>query len=184
VTVPKSSRWPAWQQAYRYGALVIEPPRELASVLDPIRERLDPDSAAVLGAHITLTPPFAAAPSPADEERVRTAVRGVFSMRLQLDRPRQFSGSSVIYLPVVPSPGLDKLRTVLLATGLSRLDLPHTSDFVPHLTLSESGTALESALRADVPRPASMAFLLEAVSWVVPDETFHFTVRRAFHLDV
>jgi 2'-5' RNA ligase len=182
VDFPKGSSWPTWQRAYRYGALVIEPPQELASILDPIRERLDPVSAGRFGAHITVTPPFAAAPSSADEERVRTAVRGVPSMKLGLDRPTQFSGSSVVYLPVVPSQGVDELRTALLATGLFRLDQPHTTDFVPHLTLSEFGTAPEEAVVADVPQPDAMAFLLESVAWVVPDEAFHFTVRRAFHL--
>jgi len=182
VNFPKGGGWPPWQRAYRYGMLLIEPPQELASILDPIRERLDPVSAGQFGAHITVTPPFAAAPSSADEERVRTAVRSAASMRLQLDRPTQFSGSSGVYLPVVPSEGLYELRTVLLATGLFRLDLPHTSDFVPHLTLSEFGTTPEEALRADVPQPEAMGFLLETVAWVVPDEAFHFTVRRTFRL--
>ncbi len=88
----------------------------------------------------------------------------------------------MVYLPVVPSQGIYELRTVLLATDLFRLDLPHTADFVPHLTLSEFGTAPEEALRADVPQSEAMAFLLETVAWVIPDEAFHFTVRRTFRL--
>jgi 2'-5' RNA ligase len=184
VNFPAGSTWPTWQRAYRYGALVIEPPRELASVLDPIRQRLDPVSADRVGAHITLTPPFAAAPSPADEERVGSAVRAIASMKLQLDRPSQFTGSSVIYLPVVASQQFDRLRTVLLGTGLFRLDLPHTNDFVPHLTLSEFGTASATALGADVPPPDAMEFIVEAVAWVVPDEAFRFTVRRRFALEL
>lgn len=182
MNFPKGSGWPAWQRDYRYGTLVIMPPPSLASALDPIRERFDPASAAQIGAHITLTPPFAAAPSSADEERVRAATRGVAPMRLQLDRPTRFSGSSVVYLPVVPTQPFLKLREALLATGLFRLDLPHTTDFVPHLTLSEFGTAPAAALKADIPQPEAMAFLVEAVAWVVPDEALHFTVRRTFML--
>ena len=179
---PTGSGWRTWQRDYRYGSLVIKPPPALASALDPIRELFDPASAAQIGAHITLTPPFAAAPSSADEERVRTAIRGVTSMRLQLDRPTRFSGSSVVYLPVVPTQPFLKLREILLATGLFRLDLPHTADFVPHLTLSEFGTAPAAALGADIPQREAMAFLAEAVTWVVPDEALHFTVRRTFML--
>ena len=158
------------------------PPPSLASALDRIRARFDPASAAQIGAHITLTPPFAAAPSSADVEGVRTAIRGVASMRMQLDRPTRFSGSSVVYLPVVPTEPFLKLREVLLATGLFRLDLPHTTDFVPHLTLSEFGTMPAAALRADIPQPEAMAFLVEGVAWVVPDEEVQFTVRRTFML--
>ena len=179
---PKGSGWLRWQRAYRYGLLVIVPPPEIASVLDPIRERLDPVSAATFGAHVTVTPPFAAAPSAADEERVETAIRIVASMRLQLDRPTRFSGSSVVYLPVVPSHGVYALRTALLATSLFRLDLPHTTDFVPHLTLSEFGSAPEEAFRANLLQPKAMAFLVDTVAWVVSDESFHFTVRRTFRL--
>ena len=54
----------------------------LAAVLDPIRERLDPISAGRVGAHITVTPPFAEAPSSADEERVVSTVRDVAAMEL------------------------------------------------------------------------------------------------------
>jgi 2'-5' RNA ligase len=182
VSFPKGSGWPTWQRDYRYGTLVIIPPPTLASALDPVRERLDPASAAQIGAHITLTPPFAAAPSSADVERVRAAIRGVASMRLHLDRPTRFSGSSVVYLPVMPTQPFLKLREVLLATGLFRLDLPHTTDFVPHLTLSEFGTTPAEALGADLPQPEAMAFLVEGVAWVVPDEEVRFTVRRTFML--
>ena len=180
VKFPKGSSWLTWQRAYRYGLLVIVPPPEVGSVLDPIRERLDPVSAAAFGAHITVTPPFAAAPSAANEERVQTVIRGVATVRLQLDRPTQFSGSSVVYLPVVPSHGVYALRTALLATGLFRLDLPHTSDFVPHLTLSEFGSAPDEAFRRTSRQPKAMAFPLDTVAWVVPDEAISF--HRAPHV--
>jgi 2'-5' RNA ligase len=182
VSFPTGSSWSAWQRDYRFGALVIEPPRQPSSVLDPIRERLDPISAGRVGAHITVTPPFAEAPSTADEDDLASSIRGVAAMTLQLDRPTHLSGSSVIYLPVVRRHAFDRLRAVLLATGLFRLDLPHTSDFVPHLTLSEFGTSPLSSLGTDVPEPEAMSFLVEAISWLVPDEAFHFTVRRTFAL--
>ena len=178
---PKGRGWPTWQRDYRYGTLVIMPPPNLASALDPIRARLDPASAALIGAHITLTPPFAAAPSSADEERVRTVIGGSALMRLRLDRPTRFSGSSVVYLPVVPTQPFLGLRAVLLATDLFRLDLPHTADFVPHLTLSEFGTE-PAAVGANIPEPEAMAFVVERVAWVVPDEEVRFTVRRTFML--
>ena len=181
VGFPRGAAWPTWQRDYRYGTLVILPPSNLASALDPIRSRLDPVSAATIGAHVTLTPPFATAPTSTDEERVLRCIRGLASMRLQLDRPTRFSGSSVLYLPVVPAEELGKLREVLLAIGLFRLDLPHTTDFVPHLTLSEFGTA-PAVPDTELPPPEAMAFLADTVTWVVPDEAFHFTVRRTFTL--
>jgi 2'-5' RNA ligase len=182
VDFPSGGGWSAWKRDYRYGALVIEPPEELAAVLDPIRERFDPVSASRVGAHITVTPPFTGAPSPADEARVGSVVRGMPSMRLQLARPRQFGGSSVIYLPIEDAGAIVRLRDVLLATGMFRLDLPHTTDFVPHLTISEFGTTPAAALGAAIPAPGASAFFVREIAWVVPDEEFRFGVRRTFAL--
>jgi 2'-5' RNA ligase len=174
--------WPDWQRDYRYGALVIEPPTELAAVLDPIRQRFDPVSASRVGAHITVTPPFIGAPGPADVARVGSVVGGIPAMKLKLGRPRRFGGSSVIYLPVVNGEAVMSLRELLLATGLFRHDLPHTTDFVPHLTISEFATTPVAALSTVIPAPGASAFHVGAVAWMVPDEEFHFRTRRRFAL--
>jgi 2'-5' RNA ligase len=183
VNFSSGGGWPDWQRHYRYGALVIEPPRELAAVLDPIRERLDPVSAGWFGAHITVTPPFVGAPTPVDEAHVGSLVRRIPSMSPQLGRPRQFGGSPVIYLPVVNAGAVMRLREALLAIGLFRLDLPHTSDFVPHLTVSEFRTTPAAALRTVIPAPGASAFHVGAIAWVVPDEAFQFRIRRTFTLE-
>ena len=184
MNFPSGGGWSEWQRDYRYGALVIEPPRELAAVLDPIRERLDPVSAGPFGAHITVTPPFVGAPTPAAEARVGSLIRRRPSMSLQLGKPRQFGGSPVIYLPVVNAGAVMRLREMLLATGLFRLDLPHTTDFVPHLTISEFGTTPAAALSTVIPAPGASAFHVGAIAWVVPDEGFQFRVCRTFALAV
>ena len=183
VEFPRWGGWPDWQRDYRYGALVIEPPGELAAVLDPIRERFDPVSASRVGAHITVTPPFIAAPGPPGVARVGAVVSGMASMSLQLGKPRQFGGSSVTYLPVVNGDAVMRLREQLLATGLFRLDLPHTTDFVPHLTISEVGITPAAALSTIIPPSVTSAFHVGAVAWMVPDEGFQFAVRRMFRLE-
>jgi 2'-5' RNA ligase len=88
----------------------------------------------------------------------------------------------VIYLPVVNADAVMRLREALLATDLFRLDLPHTTDFVPHLTISEFGATPAAALGTVIPEPGASAFHVVAVAWVVPDEGFSFRVRRIFAL--
>ena len=183
MNFPRGDGWADWKRDYRHGALVIEPPQELAAVLDPIRQRFDPVSADRVGAHVTVTPPFVEAPTPADEAQVGSVVRRIPSMRLQLGMPTQFGGSSVIYLPVMNAEAVMRLREALVATGLFRLDLPHTVDFVPHLTISEFGTTPGAALKTVMPAPAASPFQVEAIAWIVPDEEFQFTVRRTFALE-
>ena len=176
--------WADWKRDYRYGALVIEPPQELAAVLDPIREQWDPVSAQMVGAHITITPPFREAPTAVDEARVATCIRRLPSMRLQLGKPRRFDGSSVIYLPVANADAILALRGALLDTGLFRLDMPHTSDFIPHLTISEFGARPEAALRTVIPMVGETPFDATTVSWVVPNDRFQFAVHRTFALRI
>lgn len=182
MTFSDGSGWTDWRRDYIFGALVIEPPADLAAILDPIRMRLDPVSAQRIGAHITVTPPFGRTPTLAEEARVGSVVGSIPSMHLQLGGPQRFAGSSVIYLPVVdPTPVLS-LREALLATGLFRLDLPHTADFVPHLTLSEFGTTPDAAMKTALPESVTRAFDVSEVAWVIPNEMFTFAVRRAFRL--
>ena len=183
MSFPSGADWPEWQRDHRYGALVIEPPPEVAEVLNPIRERFDPVSADRASAHVTVTPPFVEGPTPAEESRVGSVVGRIGSMWLQLGTPEQFAGSSVIYLPVMNGEAVLRLRDVLLATGLFRLDLPHTTDFVPHLTISEMGATPEAALRTIIPAPAASAFHVAEIAWWVPDEAFRFTVHRTFALE-
>ena len=52
---------------------------------------------------------------------------------------RTFAGSAVVYLAVEPADRLEELRGRFHGTGWFRLDLPHTDDFVPHITIREFG---------------------------------------------
>ncbi len=175
------SGWADWRRDYVHGALVIEPPADLAAILDPIRMRLDPASAERIGAHITVTPPFSGAPMPTEEARVSSVVGSMPPLDVQLGQPRRFEGSSVIYLPVVDPTPILNLREALLGTGLFAMDLPHTTGFVPHLTLSEFGTTPDAASTV-IPDPVTRAFRVGEVAWVTPNEEFTFTVRRTFLL--
>jgi 2'-5' RNA ligase len=182
MSLADGSSWADWRRDYIHGALVIEPPADLAAILDPIRMRLDPVSAERIRAHITVTPPFSRAPMPPDEARVSSVVGSAPPLDLQLGPPRRFEGSSVIHLPVVdPTPVLN-LREELLATGLFRMDLPHTTGFVPHLTLSEFGPTPDAALKTVIPDPVTRVFRVGEVAWVTPNEEFTFSVRHTFPL--
>jgi 2'-5' RNA ligase len=173
--------WADWQRAYRYGLFVMEPPSVLASALNLIRERVDPVSAAAIGAHISLTPPLTKVPNTAAEGRIEAVIRSSPPITLRLGQPTQFPGSSVVYLPVSSPAALGDLRTALLAVTEFRLDLPHMTDFVPHLTLSHFGDEV-AALAARVPGPDAMTFSCTRVDWLVPDSSFAFQVRRVFTL--
>ena len=175
--------WPTWQQPYRYGALVIVPRAEIARLADRIRQRFDPASAAIFGAHITLTPPFARGPSPAHVRRIAEIVASRPPLTLALGPAARFPDSTVVYLAVKLADRLAGLRSVLMVSGLFRTDMPHANAFVPHLTLSELGADPDAVLEAARSEGFPAApFQVPEVAWITPDERFHFSVRRTFPL--
>lgn len=174
-------KWADWQLAYRFGALVVVPPDGLGAEVNAIRGRFDPVSTAIFGAHVTITPPLAAAPTDAQLGIVARTVRGFPGSKLTFSPATTFPNTSVVYLPVEPVEPLGELRAALLRTGLFAPD--DHPDFVPHLTLSEFGAdpepVLAAAIAADL---AGRSFPLTHVTWIAPDLSFHFVVRRAFPL--
>lgn len=180
---PEGRDWPDWQRSYRCGALVIVPPADIAEPADALRRQFDSVSAAIFRAHITLTRPFARDPTAADLQRVADTVRNLPQHTLSLGAPTRFPDSAVVYLPVHPAQTLAALRAALLATGLFQVDPRGSDSFVPHLTLSEFGEDPEAVLNAARTAGfADMPLAIHEVSWIAPDEHFHFTARETFSL--
>ena len=180
---PEVGDWPEWKQAYRYGALVIVPPPDVARPADALRKQFDPVSAAVFGAHISLTPPFVREPSSLELRSIARVIGETPRLKLCVGPAARFPASNVVYLAVHPDDGLSALRSRLMASGLFRTDLPHANAFVPHLTISENGTnpgaAMEAARSAAWP---PSPFPVTEVAWITPDEEFRFAIRDTFAL--
>ena len=124
---------------FHLGTLAILLPEPLTTRVGELRRRFDPVSAAVAPPHITLTQPLAV---PLTEARLRriTDIAGSFpSFDIGYGPARTFADSAVVYLAVEPADRLEELRGRLHGTGWFRLDLPHTDDFVPHITIREFG---------------------------------------------
>jgi 2'-5' RNA ligase len=174
------SGWPEWRRAYRYGVLVVVPPDDLAAKADAIRRRFDPTSAAIFGAHITLTPPFVRAPNVADLERLAATLLTFPRFDLRYSSATTFPDSTVVYLPVLPIERVAALRASILETGL--FATPEW-DFVPHLTLSEFGGEPQAVLIAARDAGLSNGVIpIAHVTWIAPDPSFRFAVRDTFRL--
>ena len=82
--------------------------------------------------------------------------------------------------PVAP---ILRLRRDLHALGPFNLSLPHSDDFVPHVTITEalSGPAVDDALVETISRQApGGTFVCGRVTRIVPDDRFHFRRAREF----
>lgn len=170
--------WAEWQRAYVHGVILVWPPEDVRSRINPLRTIHDPVSQSACEAHISLTPPFRASPSEQDWQAIDRAIAQHPPMDITYGPVNSF-GLNVIYLEVHPFGALAALRNALLASGL--FAAPEHATFVPHMTITEglSGiqitTELLDGLRTTV---AGGTFRLRDLAYIRPDKNFHFAVKR------
>ena len=177
--------WQPWQQTYKHGMLAIWPPDAERQYLNAVRSANDPVSQRICEAHITLTQPFLAEPSEDTWVGISHALSKHDPFELHYGPVRSFLPAPVIWLEIQPSSTILALRNALHDTGAFDLTLPHTDDFVVHMTLTEglSGNevdvALLNRLRSEVD---SGSFTCHEVVYLLPDSEFRFSVHKTLPL--
>lgn len=181
---PTESR-PAWQQPYLLGTLVIWPPDHVRQVVNPLRHRYDPASQATCEAHITLTHPFLRKPGQEEWNQIQPILERFPSFQMRYGPLNTFLPYPCVWFEVQPVKQILELRDALHASGLFNLDLPHTEDFTPHMTITEgfSGPEVTLALFEELRETVSGgSFSCTAISYIRPDEAFSFLVERQLPL--
>lgn len=177
-------QWEAWQQAYRFGVLLIFPLQPLLAQVNALRSQYDPRSQAICDAHISLTGPL---PEPINaaqwsELAAIAAELPAFSIRY---------GSLMNYLPhpgvclaIEPQERVDHLRIALERAAIFAGAPPRQYPFSAHMTLAEfiSAEQTESLMDELAPVAPKGIFTCTNVAYAVPDETFHFTERKRLAL--
>jgi 2'-5' RNA ligase len=121
----------------RFGVFVIALPDPLLSMVAALRERFDPTSAASAPPHITVTQPLAEEPNDIGRADLGALLADYEPFEVTVGPARAFAGSPVVYLAVQPAAPILAIRDTAHATRLFRTELPHTDDFVPHVTVRE-----------------------------------------------
>jgi 2'-5' RNA ligase len=179
------NEWAAWQENFRHGTLVIVPPMPVRSMVDQLHAEYDPASHAWYGAHVTLTQPFVRRPREEDWARLAQVAAGFDAFRIEYGPLRSFLPYPCIWFEIRPKERVLELRKALHDVGLFNLGLPHTDDFIPHMTITEgrSGPRVDEGLLATLrDRCVEGSFLCAEVAYYVPDAGFHFAVRRTLAL--
>jgi len=135
--------WPEWQRVYKYGTLVIWPPDRVGEVVNRLRHQYDPVSQSFCGAHITLTQPFLRQPSSNEWVELCEVVSSFESFEIQYGPINTFLPYPCIWFEIHPSELVLVIRQALHATGMFNLDLPHTEDFIPHMTVTEGQSDID-----------------------------------------
>ena len=168
--------WEPWQEEYRHGAFYLFPPPEIAVVVNDLRLRYDPHSAAICDAHVSLSEPLTR--PLLDEQLVEllAALSCVTPFRVTVGPPTQMGSHPGVVLGIGPEEAFSALRGVVHSTSifagreLSRGQRP------PHMTVAEFITHEEARdLLAEVSsRDAGGTFLCDHLVYALPDTSFHF----------
>jgi 2'-5' RNA ligase len=124
-------------EVYRFGLFVIPLPEPLRSQVASLRRRFDVASAETAPPHITVTGPLADVPNDIARADLGAALSECAPFELSIGPAAAFPDSPVVYLAVAPAAPVLEIRAVAHASGLFRTDLPHTDDFLPHVTIRE-----------------------------------------------
>lgn len=177
--------WAEWQKVYSYGSLVIWPSDHVREAVNRLRHEYDPVSQSFCEAHITLTHPLLRQPSEKEWDNLSDIVSGFKSFEIRYGPINTFLPYPCIWFEIHPSEVVQAIRQALHASGLFNLDLPHTDDFIPHMTITEGQSDIEvtndllAKLRDEIP---GGKFLCTEITLIVPDQHFHFGIQRQLPL--
>jgi len=164
------------RHTYRHGVLVLLFDGPEFAPVALARATFDPGSAALIGPHVTLTPPFAEAPTSTALDRLRTIAAAHLPVTLTIGGTARFPGSDVVYLRVEPRDPLVRLHVELLATGLFATSPWAGEAFAPHATISEFGADPVGSQRSASSLPA-VETVARALAWVAPGDDVPFATR-------
>jgi len=174
-----------WKEDYKFGTIVIWPPDNVRSHVNPLRERHDPRSHAICEAHVSVTQPFLATPKENEWEKLIAIVSGFEASEITYGPLNHFLPYPCIYYEIHPPDYLLKIRRALHATGLFNLSLPYTEGFVPHMSITDgmpdAGTT-ESLFQELQEEVSGGSFQCDALTLIEPDESFVFHMTRLLHL--
>jgi hypothetical protein len=178
------SRWEDWQRDYRYGLLLIMPPREVAEMIDGLRAKYDPRSHAICPAHISLSDPLCCEMTPDLRDEIDCILRLIEPFELHFGKPHASLERAGIACPISPQERIDHLQEELHRAAIFAGQVYCRREIPAHMTIAEfisieDGLEVCAQLQDVVP---SGSFLCDRLEWIVPDEGFRFQRVGHFRL--
>jgi len=177
--------WKDWQKPFQFGTIVIWPPEDVRRIVDAQRERMDPVSQAICGTHITVTQPLTASLDNSAWRQVRAILWRHDPFKITYGPLNSFLPYPCIWYEIRPVQKVLDLRNALHDTGDFNLELRYTTNFIPHMTITEglSGPTVNEVLLAQLQgesRPGSLP--CDSLAYIVPDDHFRFHVEAQLPL--
>jgi hypothetical protein len=172
------NRWLNWQQEYRYGVIVILPPDPPLSEVNKLRAKHDPRGYAIIGAHISLTVQLSKGVDKADWRELKSIAAGVEPLTIRYGPVFNVLPTAPgVILAIEPKAELAKIIASVETAAVFKFAPSRPFPFLPHMTIAEYVDAeqtkiLTAQLKDIVPQGS---FRCTYLSYIVPDESFHFT---------
>jgi 2'-5' RNA ligase len=177
--------WEEWQKVYRHGTLVIWPPDDVRKVVNQQRMKYDPKSASICETHITLSQPLLKPLSNKEWIRIQEISTEFDPFEIQYGPLKSFLPYPCIWYDVQPANRILAIRESLHQSSFFNLSLRHTEGFIPHMTITEglSGPAVTDELLSELQsQSVSGSFICKEITFIKPDETFTFHVKKLLPL--
>jgi hypothetical protein len=176
MTSDEQLNWEPWQEEYRHGAFYLFPLSEIALVVNELRLRYDPRSAAICDAHVSLSEPLTGPLLDQQLDEILAALSAVTPFSLTFGPLTQIGSHPGVVLGISPEVPFFALRDVVHSTSIfAGRELSRAKRF-PHMTVAEFISHEEARdLLAEVSTgDVGGTFLCDRVVYAVPDTSFHF----------
>jgi 2'-5' RNA ligase len=176
MTSDEQLKWEPWQEEYRHGAFYLFPPPEIALVVNELRRRYDPRSAAICDARVSLSEPLAGPLLDEQLEELRAALCTIAPFHFTLSPLTQMGSHPGVVLGLSPEEPFFALRDVVHSTSIFAGRELSRAQRSPHMTVAEfvSQDEAQSLLAEVSPWDLGASFLCDHLVYAVPDVTFHF----------
>ena len=174
--------WEPWQKEYAFGAFYIFPPDELASAVDALRVVHDPVSAAICGAHVSLSEPLRSNLHERQAAEIRARLGSLKTFAIEYGPIRGFAPYPGVALAVGPEDSIRLLRDAIHSTSAYEGATFKRSGIPPHMTIAEFVSIEQSNQLVDelVTAIPIGSFECNEVVLAVPDAGFHFVAVETF----
>jgi hypothetical protein len=182
--VTDTSKWEEWQVDYRLGLILIMPPPEVSSLIDPLRARYDPVAFAICPTHISISDPLRLEMTPEHDAENAAILSSIAPFRLHYDKPKASRRYAGVAYPIAPQEPIDGLKRRLHQAAVFQGQVYRRRDIPAHMTIAEFVTIEESfRIVEEIQNIApSGSFLCDRLEFIVPDTNFQFHSVKTYSL--
>ncbi|MEZ4773578.1 MAG: 2'-5' RNA ligase family protein [Bacteroidia bacterium] len=185
ITYPENiDHWEKWQQAYRFGLILIMPPEPVFSQVNALRSEFDPRSQSYCDAHISLSLPIPRPITEADWAELVDITSQVRPFEIHYGKLKDYPPYPGVVISIEPQSMVKQVQEKIEKASLFKDATPRKFPFNAHMTIAEfiSVETTASLLKELEGKTPEGTFLCDSLVFIVPDDNMHFHVVRKLHL--